>query len=435
MIALLLGLAAGASTPGGQIAPAADSLPRITLTEALRRAARLDPNYVRALGAVDNAAWARRAAMSAMILPSVSVGSDYTSYSTSQFNVGTGAPARTSATARIDARFELFAGGRKFATLSQAGADLEGARAGEEQQRFLTALNTEADYYSVLSNHELVDVSRDRVRRAEEQLIVARARVVSGAAVQTDSLQLLLELNRARVRLLQDEAQLRVARLALGQRVGAPGGIDAVPLDSARAPDLPISLIDAMNQAVEQGPEYRVARANERSAEAAVKARRGSYLPSVFLSGNETTFGDDFYPVGLTRRTLTVSLSWPLWDNANRELAYARARNTREVARAVRAELERAAETDVTAAWEAYQTARATTVYSEQGLLIARENFRVQEARYRAGASTILDLIDAQSSLTEAQAELVQARYAARLALAGLEAILGRRLFSDKDPS
>jgi outer membrane protein TolC len=435
MIALFLAFAAGVPVPAGQAAPAADTLPRITLTEALTRAARLDPNYVRALGAVDNAAWARRAAMSAMILPSVSVGSDYTSFSTSQFNVGTGAPARTSATARIDARFELFAGGRKFATVSQTGADLEGARAGEDQQRFLTALNTEADFYSVLSNHELVDVSRDRVRRAGEQLVVARARVVSGAAVQTDSLQLLLELNRARVRLLQDEARLRVARLLLGQRVGAAGGIDAVPLDSARAPDLPLTLVEAMNQAVEQGPEYRVARANERSAEAAVKARRGSYLPSVFLSANEITFGDNFYPVGLTRRTLTVSLSYPLWDNANRELAYVRAKNAREVARAVRSDLERAAEADVTSAWEAYQTARVTTDYSEHGLVIARENYRVQEARYRAGASTILDLIDAQSSLTEAQAELVQARYAARLALAGLEAILGRRLFSDKDPS
>lgn len=435
MIALLLALAAGVPAPAGPAAQAADTLPRITLTEALRRAARLDPNYVRALGAVDNAAWARRAAMSAMILPSISVGSDYTSFSSSQFNVGTGAPARTSATARIDARFELFAGGRKFATLSQTGADLEGAKAGEEQERFLSALGTEVDFYSVLSNHELVDVSRDRVRRAEEQLVVARARVVSGAAVQTDSLQLLLELNRARVQLLQDEARLRVARLVLGQRVGAAGGVDAVPLDSARAPDLPISLIEAMNQAVEQGPEYRVARANERSAEAAVRARRGSYLPSVFLSANEITFGDNFYPVGLTRRTLTVSLSYPLWDNANRELASVRAKNAREVARAVRADLERAAEADVTSAWEAYQTARATTDYLEQGLIIARENYRVQEARYRAGASTILDLIDAQSRLTEAQAELVQARYAARLALAGLEAILGRRLFSDKDPS
>jgi outer membrane protein TolC len=431
MIALLLLLSAGVAAPAG---PPADTLPRITLTEALRRAARLDPNYVQAIGAVDNAAWARRAAMSAMILPSISVGTDYTSFSTSQFNVGIGAPTRTSATARIDARFELFAGGRKFATLSQTGADLEGARATEEQQRFLTALDTEADFYSVLSNHELVDVSRDRVRRAEEQLVVARARVMSGAAVQTDSLQILLELNRARVGLLQDEARLRVARLALGRRVGTPGGVDAEPLDSARAPDLPLSLVDAMTQAVEQGPEYRAARASERAAEAAVRARRGSYLPSVFLSANEVTFGDNFYPVGLTRRTLTVSLSYPLWDNANRELNYARARNARELARAVRADLERAAEVDVTAAWEAYQTARATSDFSEQALIVAREVFRVQEARYRAGASTILDLLDAQSGLTQAQADLVQARYAARLALAGLEAILGRRLFSDKDP-
>jgi outer membrane protein TolC len=431
MIALLLLLSAGVAAPAG---PRADTLPRMSLTEALRRAARLDPNYVQALGAVNNAAWARRAAMSAMILPSISVGSDYTSFSTSQFNVGTGAPARTSATARIDARFELFAGGRKFATLSQTGADLEGARATEEQQRFLSALDTEADFYSVLSNHELVDVSRDRVRRAEEQLVVARARVMSGAAVQTDSLQILLELNRARVGLLQDEARLRVARLALGRRVGTPGGVDAVPLDSARAPDLPLTLVEAMSQAVEQGPEYRAARASERAAEAAVRARRGSYLPSVFLSANEVTFGDNFYPVGLTRRTLTVSLSYPLWDNANRELNYARARNAREVARAVRADLERAAEVDVTAGWEAYQTARATSDFSEQALIVAREVFRVQESRYRAGASTILDLLDAQAGLTQAQADLVQARYAARLALAGLEAILGRRLFSDKDP-
>ncbi len=429
MTGLLLAVAALAS------GTTADSVPRISLAEALSRAARLDPSYVRSLGTVDNAAWARRAAMSAMVLPSISVSSDYTSFSTSQFNVGTGAPARTSATARIDARFELFAGGRKFATLSQAGADLESARAGEQQQRFLTALTTEADYYSVLSNRELVDVSRDRVRRAQEQLVVARARVLSGAAVQTDSLQLLLELNRAQVGLLQDEARLRVARLVLGQRVGAQGGVDAMPLDTARAPDLPLSLIDAMNQAVEQGPEYRVARANQRSAEAAVRARRGSYLPQLFLSANETTFGDNFYPVGLTRRTFTISLSFPLWDNGQRELAYSRAKNARDLARATRADLERAAEADVTSAWEAYQTARATTDYSSQGVVVARETFRVQEARYRAGASTILDLLDAQSRLTEAQSDLVQARYAARLALAGLEAILGRRLFSDKDPS
>ena len=65
-----------------------------------------------------------------------------------------------------------------------------------------------------------------------------------------------------------------MARLALGRRVGTPGGVDAVPLDTARAPDLPLTLVEAI-QAVEQGPQYRAARANERAAEAALKGPAG----------------------------------------------------------------------------------------------------------------------------------------------------------------
>ncbi len=429
MIVLLLAALAATS------AVAVDSMARVTLSDALTRAARLDPDYVRALGQVDNAAWARRAAMSAMVLPAISVGTDYTNFSISQFNVGTGAQAKTSATARIDARFELFTGFRKVSDLTRTRADLESAQAGEQQQRFLTALLTEADYYAVLSGRELLDVERDRVRRAEEQLVVARARVVSGAAVQTDSLQLLLELSRARIGLLQEEARLRVARLQLGRRVGIPGGVDAVALDSAPAPALPVSLFDAMSQALEQGPEYRVARANQRSAEAFLRARRSVYFPQAILSANSVAFGDKFYPHGLTRRSVTISVSLPIWDNAQRELAVSRARAARDLAQATREDLERAAEADVTAAYDAYQTARATSELAAQGLIVAQESYRVQDARYRAGASTILDLLDAQAGLTDAQAEVVQARYAARLALAGLEAILGRRLFGDKDPS
>ena len=41
-----------------------DSFPTVTLTEALRQATGLDPSYVAAVGQVDNARWARRAAFS-----------------------------------------------------------------------------------------------------------------------------------------------------------------------------------------------------------------------------------------------------------------------------------------------------------------------------------------------------------------------------------
>jgi outer membrane protein TolC len=63
---------------------------------------------------------------------------------------------------------------------------------------------------------------------------------------------------------------------------------------------------------------------------------------------------------------------------------------------------------------------------------VATENYRVQDVRYRGGATTILDLLDAQLSLTQAQAGLVQARYVNLLTLAALEVILGERLFPER---
>jgi hypothetical protein len=66
--------------------PVADSIPRISLGEAIRRSAQLDPDYVRALGQIENAEWGRRAAMLAFFVPSIQVGLDETKYSQEFFN-------------------------------------------------------------------------------------------------------------------------------------------------------------------------------------------------------------------------------------------------------------------------------------------------------------------------------------------------------------
>jgi len=410
---------------------ASDSMPRLTLAEALSRAARVDPNYVRALANVSSADWARRSAIATFVLPSLTVSSDYILYTTEQFNIGIGRPASTIVTARADARLPVFTGGRKLAELQRSRAEQESAQASELQARFDVALATEADYYAVLGGQEMLQVARDRVGRAVEQLTVARARVVSGAVVQTDSLQVLLELSQARISLLREEAAIQVARLRLGRRVGVGGPVEVIPSDTSLPATLPLSLPQAVEVAVLEGPDYRVAMANERLADAAVRAQRAAYFPQLSVGANVSSFDNRFFPSALSRSSLTFSLSFPIWDGFQREVAVKRAQAARDVARAVKDDVARAAAVDVTQAYSAYQTARQTAEVSAQAVTIAQETFRVQEARYRAGASTILDLLEAQARLTEAQAQLVQARYAARLALAGLEALLGRRLFTD----
>jgi len=192
-------------------------------------------------------------------------------------------------------------------------------------------------------------------------------------------------------------------------------------------------LADAIAQAATQGPQYRVAQANERAASAAFRGTLGQYLPHATLTFNALAFDTLFFPSDFKRTTFTLGVSFPLWDNGQREVALSQARVNRDVARAIRQDMDRAVQHDVTAAYDGYVTARASAELAGEGRRVARENFRVQESRYRAGATTILDLLKAQSDLDDAESALVQARYATRLALAGLETILGRRLFTEPE--
>lgn len=409
-----------------------DSIPRVTLEEALRAAARLDPNYVAALGEVDNAEWSRRAAWSVFVLPSVSIQTSLTKFSNQGFNIGTGSLATQIVQGTIDARYDLFQGGAKLFELSRARAEVESARASELEARFNTAVLTESDYYDVLAQKELTRVAAERVRRADEQLAVARARVVSGAAVRTDSLQLLLELTRARVDLLRQGASLAVAQVQLGRRIGIAGPVDAVPLDTDPAPELPISQDSAVAEAAARGPVYLVAEAEERAASAAFKAEWGGFLPQVTLFGQYQGFDEAFLPNAFTRTVWGFQVSLPVWNGGQREIALTRARTSRDAARAAMRDARLAVQRDAIEAYQNYLTARASTELAQQSVVVARENLDVQNNRYRAGATTILDLLAGQVALSEAEAGLVQARYATRLALAGLEAIIGRRLFTDK---
>ena len=423
----LLQIAAVDPTP---LAIQEDSIPQYTLAEALEAAARLDPNYVAALGQIDNAKWVRRAAYAVFILPSVSVSTSLTKASEQFFNLGTGGLTNQLVDGRIEASYDLFRGGAKIFELIRARAEVESSVASEVQARFGAAFVTESNFYDVLAERELLRVASDRLGRAEEQLAVARARVVSGAAVRTDSLQLLLEVTRASVDLLRQRASLKVARFQLGRRVGVAGPVDALLLQPIVSPELPISEDSAVAEALANGPDLRRAFADEKAAGAMLKATQGAYLPQVSLFGSIQAFGESFLPLVTSRTVWGLRVSLPIWNNGQREIAVTRATTNRDIARAVRSDTERGVRRDAIQAYEAYTTARASAELARQAVAVAQENLDVQETRYRAGATTILDLLTAQVSLSEAEAALVQSVYATRLALAGLEAILGRRLIS-----
>jgi len=64
---------------------------------------------------------------------------------------------------------------------------------------------------------------------------------------------------------------------------------------------------------------------------------------------------------------------------------------------------------------------------TEKAIESARENLRLAQGRYDAGVGTILDLTDAQLSLSTAEADNVTALTDYRVGLATLDRVVGRQ--------
>ncbi|HEY0673300.1 MAG TPA: TolC family protein, partial [Longimicrobiales bacterium] len=422
----MFGVSAFYATSSAQVTR--DNIQVVTLEDARQRALAVSPATIAARGEADVAAWSRRSALTDLVTPNVSAGTSYASYSDPFFNPGTGDISSSATSATLQASYTIFGGG-KFAALKRSRASLERAAAGETAATFRIALRTDAAYYSVLADQELKRVAEARLERAEEQLSVARSRAQTGYAIATDSLQLTLEVNKARLDLLRRDSALTVSRLRLGNTIGLTGPADAAPIDSARVAELPFTQEQAITELRTRGPALVVARANEQQANAALSFEREAYLPAITIAAQTGAYDSQLFPSAYNRSQFAVNVSLPIWNGGLREVAVARARAERNVAKAEREERERGAAEEMAGAYNGYNTARAATELARVGIVAATENYRVQRARYREGSTTILDLLEAQVALSEAESALVQSRYAARLALAQLEALLGRRVF------
>jgi outer membrane protein TolC len=439
MLIAFLGLIAlqGGTVPAIQ----PESIPTISLTEAIRRAYDVSPAAVAARAQLGTASWARRASVGALVTPSLTVGANANSLTPQTFNFNVLAPGQSFASlsptshttdANIQASYTLFGGGQSFSRVRAARAGEDAAHANNDAVRSSTRVETEAAYYAVVTDQELLRVAEEQARNVAEELAISRARVRSGAAVQTDSLQLLLQLTSARVSLLQQRAALQVDRLALGRRIGRSTPVGAEPLDTLPAPQLPFTLDEAVQIALVSGPAYLRARAGERAMKALLAVQVGGFVPSLNLSAARFAYGDAVLPNQLYRSQFSVGVSFPILDQGVREAGVVSASASLDSARAALADLERGARQEITDAYEAYGTARAIVDMQQTSVIVARENLRVSTLRYRTGAENILNLLTAQVSLTQAESDLVLARRNTRLALANLQSRMGRTFVSEE---
>jgi outer membrane protein len=127
-------------------------------------------------------------------------------------------------------------------------------------------------------------------------------------------------------------------------------------------------------------------------------------------------------------RSVTASLSLPLFDGFAREQRVQEAMLGRSDARyAVRAK-EIALTADVTAAYLTLTTAEKTVALQEQNAAKARQELKLVADRYRIGATTFVDLTESRVTYERAESDRITAIYDYHKAFAALESAVGHPL-------
>jgi outer membrane protein TolC len=106
-----------------------------------------------------------------------------------------------------------------------------------------------------------------------------------------------------------------------------------------------------------------------------------------------------------------------LQQEANQDLAEANA-----------SDAQRQVDADLITALAQLDAARQRIQITGISVAAATEDLRVQQERYRLGASTIVDLLTSQEALNQAEVDVVNARFDYLRAKAQIEALIGRNL-------
>jgi TolC family type I secretion outer membrane protein len=319
----------------------------------------------------------------------------------------------------------LIDGGKMRSSLRSAKLTKEAALRNFESLVSDTLLNVRIAVADVLLDAELIVTQEASVHLLEKELTDTQRRYDAGTVPQFNVLRASVELANAKPRLIKARNDYRIAKNNLATLLGydIPSGMgEDIPLEISGklAPSTnDVELSTSIAKAYQQRPELAAARTNERLRHEDIVQARSDYFPK--LSGQagygwvNRVYGPNGGNPGLDDEvhgwSVGLVANWSIWDFGLTQGKVKAARATQEKARIDVDDLYRKVEQEVRTAHSTLIQARETL--ESQGKVIeqGQEALRLAVARSEAGTGTQLDVLSAQTALTDARTTYVQAEH------------------------
>ena len=442
-LAFLLSLAATivAQTSNFSFHPQPAEQPPATLTlkDALDLAAKNDPAL---MAASTDAAAARQDYLQARtaVLPTVSGRSEYIGSQgngkipTSRFVTNDGIHVyREWAVVHQD----LSPGTLKRTGVERAAAAEAAARARVEIARRGLAPTVTKAYYSLIVAQRKYAIAQQALDQAQRALTISQDLERGGEVAHSDVVKSQLQMNTQQQALNDAQLAMESSRLDLAVLLYRDFSENfSIVDDLDMAPALP-PLPDVENMAANQNPALAASVQTLRAARLDVTIARQAYLPTLGVDG---TYGIeanavllhsidraylDLGPVPTPGYMIDATLNIPVWDWGVRRSKVRQAELRREQAQFDLSTTQRTLIRNLRGYYDEAQTARQQVDLLRRSVDLATESLRLNNLRYQAGEATILELVDAQTSLIQARNAYDDGMVRYRIAISNLQTLTG----------
>ncbi len=342
-----------------------------------------------------------------------------------------------SSTATLNSPSRFFVGGARVTVPLYLGGGVSNAVKGAKARVEAGQANlrgTEADLFSavvaaymdVIRDQSIVELNRTQVRVLGVNLEATRDRFEVGDLTRTDVAQSEARLSLAQGQLQQAEAQLIASKENYIQLVGSePVALESPP----PLPNLPASPETAVATALKNNPDLVAAGKAREAARYDVGAAKAARMPRVFAVG-DTSYTDylNSSPALTSAKATTAGIQTtiPLFQGGgpSAQVRQAQARQSQAIEQEIGTErFVIAATRSAYAQWQAANQVIASSRVAVDANTLALDGVRAENS---VGTRTILDILDAERELLNAQVQLVTAQRNAYVAGFSLLAAMGQ---------
>lgn len=336
----------------------------------------------------------------------------------------------------IQSQLRLFDWGSNFNGLARSKRGADAAAYDLEYTHDVIRAIVIREYYDLVRQRKLLGVQQADLEAKTRNLEQVEAFYKIGSRTKADYLQARVDQGNSQLQLLNVVNAEAIAAARLKSRLNIP---QELPIEIDESIDFAPGEFDAtteVDQMFQHRSDLLAGRQRIEAARAGISVSQKARYPTVDASfnygWNDRTFPSDG---AVFKRdyvwSVGVFFSWNVFDRFQSRSSIQEAKARHRIAEYDLQQAKIDAVLDVKQIMLNLDQARQRLDLATETVAAAEENNRLAQERYRVGAGTILETIEASASLTSAQASLIDARVDYLINRADLQRATGRPITTD----